>query len=109
MVGEHSHRHRLAWGSWAQNNLNRHENGPSRDLIMVILLHGLYGLFGLWVSSPPHLAHERGDDAVELGGLEALAGAALAQLQEVLTAQEGRGSRGEHHQSVEEGPCTERL
>ena len=80
-------------------------------IIMVILLHGLYGLFGLWVSSPPHLAHERGDDAVELGGLEALAGAALAQLQEVLTAQEGRQgeARGAHHQGVVEGPCSEGL
>ena len=52
------------------------------------------------ITRPPHLAHERGDDAVELGGLEALAGSALAQLQEILTAQGGRGGRGAHHQSM---------
>ena len=33
--------------SWAQKNLNRHENGPIRDLIMGILLRGRNGLYGL--------------------------------------------------------------
>ena len=63
---------------------------------------------------PTHLAHEGRDDAMELGGLETLAGSALGELEEVLPAHKSRSRRHQKLDTVMKmrahlSACRERL